>query len=59
MPLSKAKNRARMREARLHNKEGGGLVQPKTVKILHNGRYQDIVIPDIDADGNIIPGDTI
>ena len=46
MPLSKSKNRQRMRLVRLHKLLEVKSVQPKTP-------YP--VRPDIDADGNVIP----
>lgn len=42
MPLSKAKNRDRMRDIRLHAKKKHGVVQPKAPIV-------------VDADGNPIP----
>ncbi len=51
MPLSKARNRARMQQFRLHNRKLETSVQPKTVII--DGR--EYVIPELDADGNVIP----
>ena len=41
MPLSKAKNRDRMRKLRLHRKKSIGVVQPKTPIY-------------VDADGNAV-----
>lgn len=37
MPLSKAKNRERMRELRLHNKQSTGCVQPKIQGLVLKG----------------------
>lgn len=48
MPLSKTKNRDRMRKARLHAKVRTLLVQPKKADVA-------VASHEIDADGNIIP----
>lgn len=53
MPLSKKRMRERKRADRLGLTKPN--VKPKTVRVYHNGRYQDIVVPEIDADGNPIP----
>lgn len=50
MPLSKARNRERMRLSRLHNHFANKPVQPKTVRI--DGK--DYILPELDADGNVI-----
>jgi len=67
MPLSKQKNKERMREFRLHNKESLPFVQPKIDIPLYNptkhkagdkvrmSTGQIIVIPELDLDGNPIP----
>ena len=67
MPLSKAENRERMRLFRLHAKNRDGFVQPNVplynpmshragdrVLVQRGKRLVDIVIPELDADGNPI-----
>jgi len=53
MPLSKKRNRERMKESRLHTllsmPQGMKPVQPKPRIVTHFG------LPEVDADGNIIP----
>ena len=66
MPLSKVRNRERMRQARLHAKEAMGVVQPKLynpakhrpgdiVLVQRGKRFQTVTIPKLDADGNPMP----
>ena len=52
MPLSKANNRDRMREYRLHSTKQKDSVQPKAYIIIENKKYE---VPELDADGNIMP----
>lgn len=67
MPLSKKRNRDRMRDTRLHTKIEKVFVQPNTVSPSFRregyGKVSTILIPvqpsvqpEIDADGNVIPG---
>ena len=50
MPLSKARNRDRMRESRLHNTKPDKPVQPKYV--MYDGKR--VIVPELDADGAVI-----
>ena len=53
MPLSKAKNRDRMRESRLHAKKDTVPVQPKPSLYGWNKAIQEMAgIEGVDADGN-------
>lgn len=54
MPLSKAKNRERMRESRLH-KRLLSLTESKPVQPKPCDTYVNIAYPEVDADGNPIP----
>lgn len=66
MPLSKARNRERMRLIRLHAKKQGEVVQPKLynpmrhrpgdrVLVQRGKRLIETVIPELDADGHPMP----
>ena len=69
MPLSKARNRQRMRRIRLHKAISTPQklkpVQPKpilnaispSVRREGYGKASSIVYPEVDADGNIIPSE--
>ena len=50
MPLSKKRNRDRMRGIRLHNQKLDKPVQPKY--IIYEG--QRVEVPELDADGQVI-----
>lgn len=59
MPLSKARNRERMRQIRLHERLKRASVQPidavsLSVKREGYGKASSTVIPELDADGNPI-----
>lgn len=51
MPLSKARNRERMREIRLHKQHR----PPAESKPVQLKPIPYIPVPELDADGNIIP----
>ena len=60
MPLSKQRNRHRMRLIRRNKRslspQKRDYVQPRPLGFVKDGTYyQKIVIPQIDADGNVIP----
>jgi len=66
MPLSKKRDKERKRRFRLDAKENTRVVQPKLynpmshkigdrVLVQRGKRFIETVIPEIDADGNIIP----
>jgi len=68
MPLSKARNRDRMRQIRLHAVKEEVVVQPKTplynpsihrvgdkVLVYQGKRLMETIIPTLDAGGNPIP----
>ena len=73
MPLSKARNKARMKAIRLHAKIEEGVVQPKAVPLYNpmkhragdrvmiqrGNRLIETVIPDLDGDGNPIYDDAM
>ncbi len=68
MPLSKARNRERMRQLRLHQKVESVVVQPDiplynamvhkagdTVRVWRGKRLMTVTIPELDADGQPMP----
>lgn len=66
MPLSKTRNKERMRLIRLHAKKQDGVVQPELynplnhrpgdkVLVKRGKRLIETVIPELDADGNPMP----
>lgn len=68
MPLSKHRNKVRMRLIRLHNKETEVPVQPEvsiynpsihkagdTVLVYRGKRLVETTIPELDGDGNPVP----
>lgn len=55
MSLSKERDKERKRQARLEKLNSSPPFQPNTTTILLNGTYVDVPVPQLDADGEIIP----